>query len=332
VSRAATRSIDIRRAGPADLPEIIDVCGQALGWDPTKPNEEFFRWKHLENPFGESPMWVANDGDSIVAVRTMMRWRFRHHPTGEVMNVVRAVDTATLPSHQGQGLFTTLTMAAVEELTAEGVAAVFNTPNDKSRPGYLKMGWVELGRVPIRVRPRTPMALVKIARSRVAADKWGETTTVGLDPLEALADQGAVADLLATATKPDGWTTDLSLAVLRWRYGLGHLNYRVARLGQASSHGFIVFRVRRRGHLREMTVAEVVAPPGDGPSLRTTLVQILADCRSDVALGTERGVLGAALRVPLPRQGPLLTWRALAKRDVPDLSALLMPLGAVELF
>jgi GNAT superfamily N-acetyltransferase len=196
----ATGSIDIRRAGPADLAEIIDVCGQALGWDPTKPNDAFFRWKHLENPFGESPMWVATDGDSIVAVRAMMRWRFRHHPSNEVMNVVRAVDTATLPSHQGQGLFTKLTMAAVEELTAEGVAAVFNTPNAKSRPGYLKMGWVELGRVPIRVRPRTPMALVKMARSRVPADKWGEPSTIGLEPRQTFGNAERLAPALAAAS------------------------------------------------------------------------------------------------------------------------------------
>ena len=35
------------------------------------------------------------------------------------MSAVRAVDTATAPSHQGRGIFTKLTMAAVEAMTAE---------------------------------------------------------------------------------------------------------------------------------------------------------------------------------------------------------------------
>ncbi len=36
---------------------------------------------------------------------------------------------------------------AVDELTTDGVDAIVNTPNDKSRPGYLEMGWPEVGRV-----------------------------------------------------------------------------------------------------------------------------------------------------------------------------------------
>ncbi|MDH5380092.1 MAG: hypothetical protein OEW75_04520, partial [Cyclobacteriaceae bacterium] len=30
---------------------------------------------------------------------------------------------------------------------------IFNTPNEKSRPGYLKMGWVDAGRLPVYFRP-----------------------------------------------------------------------------------------------------------------------------------------------------------------------------------
>ena len=36
---------------------------------------------------------------------------------------------------------------------------MFNTPNDKSRPGYLKMGWHQVGRPPSSVRVRSPLGL-----------------------------------------------------------------------------------------------------------------------------------------------------------------------------
>src|SRR4029079_3500391 len=102
------------------------------------------RWKHVDNAFGRSPMWVACDGERIAGFRAFMRWEFEG--AGEVKRAVRTVDTATHPDYQGQGIFTKLTLAGLEELAAEGVDFVFNTPNDKSRPGYLKMGWHVLGR------------------------------------------------------------------------------------------------------------------------------------------------------------------------------------------
>ena len=73
-----------------------------------------------------------------------MRWEFQRGD--EVFRCVRAVDTATHPDYQGRGLFTRLTKAALPELVADGVKFVFNTPNDQSRPGYLKMGWQAVGR------------------------------------------------------------------------------------------------------------------------------------------------------------------------------------------
>ena len=70
-----------------------------------------------------------------------------------MLRAVRAVDTATDPDYQGRGLFTRLTLQAIDELRAEGVDFVFNTPNDQSRPGYLKMGWQVVGTLPTHVRP-----------------------------------------------------------------------------------------------------------------------------------------------------------------------------------
>ncbi len=96
-----------------------------------------------------SPGWSSGKA-RIVAVRLFMRWDFVRG--GTLVHAVRAVDTATHPDHQGGGLFSELTWHTLEMCRSEGVAFVFNTPNAESRPGYLKLGWRELGRPATAVR------------------------------------------------------------------------------------------------------------------------------------------------------------------------------------
>ena len=55
-------------------------------------------------------------------------------------------------------MFTKLTMHGLAAMQADGVDFVFNTPNSQSRPGYLKMGWREVGRLPAAVHFSGPLA------------------------------------------------------------------------------------------------------------------------------------------------------------------------------
>ncbi|MEI7546460.1 MAG: glycosyltransferase, partial [Actinomycetota bacterium] len=89
---APPKDITIRRATPDDLPAILELCRRSLGWD-SGDWEGLFRWKHVENAFGESPAWVALAADRIVGLRVFMRWRFEHH----VQHGAQAADIA--PAH-----------------------------------------------------------------------------------------------------------------------------------------------------------------------------------------------------------------------------------------
>ncbi len=203
--RPPVDDVEIRRAGPDDIGAIVGLAQAALGWAPDDPNEAFFRWKHLENPAGISPMWVAVDRGRLVGVRVFLRWRFDTSSGGSAQ-AVRAVDTATHPEAQGRGIFSRLTTAALDELGHEGVDFVFNTPNDQSRPGYLKMGWQVVGRIPVAVRPRGPRSVAAMARARVPADKWSQPTPAG-QPADRVLDQTeAVVALLGqlATTRPAG--------------------------------------------------------------------------------------------------------------------------------
>ena len=322
----------VRRAGEADLEAVVELCGRALGWVPGEPHAELFRWKHRDNPFGPSPTWVAEADGRLVAVRTFLRWGFRR-PDGSTVAAVRAVDTATDPAHQGRGLFTRLTTGALAPLADEGVGFVFNTPNDQSRPGYRKMGWEVVGRVPVGVALGRPRGLVRLAGARTAAGKWSLPTDAGREAGEVLADEAGVAELLAAGAPPVGLATARTPEFLRWRYAGGPVGYRAVALGSQLADGLAVFRVRRRGSALEATVAELLVPDvPDAARRRARLVAaVRRAARPDHLLATvRRRREGPLLRVD--RLGPVLTWRALTEQRCPALDAWDLHLGDVELF
>jgi len=318
----------VRRATTADEAGIVRLLRTTMGWPAGGPDADLLAWKHQGNAFGPSPTWIAAVGAEVVALRTFMRWEFEHG--GAVIPAVRAVDTATHPDHQGQGLFTRLTRQAVEELTAEGVALVFNTPNERSRPGYLKMGWRQAGRLGVLARPRRPWSLWPMARSRCPAGRWSLPTGAGVPAAEVLADREAVAALLATAPPGSVLRTRRRPEVLAWRYGFAPLHYRALLAGSAAGEGFVLFRLRRRGRAVEAVVADTVVP-GDDPGLAGELARRVAGLAgSDYAIRLAGP--GARGFFPLPGQGPTLLWRPLAGTDVPPPATWALSLGDVELF
>lgn len=313
----ASDDLTIRPCGPEDRDQVMAVAAGALGWADDERDRAFFRWKHEENPVGPSPAWIAIDDGAVVAFRTFLRWQFEG-PRGDLLHMARAVDTATAPSHQGRGLFTRLTRQAVADLTEAGVDAIFNTPNDQSRPGYLKMGWHQLGRPTIGMRPAALRRLPILRQARTASDKWSEPCTIGEPAADALRDP-AVGGLLLRTTS--AWATPRSAAYLAWRYRFEPLHYRVVEAGG----GLVVFRVRRRGPAREVAIVEWLAPRPDRAAL-ARLVEAAGDYAVGVGLGLDHGLL------PLPRQGPIITWRPLARPAVPALGDLALSLGDLELF
>lgn len=313
--------------------EVVALAGRALGWRRGEPNEDLFRWKHLANPFGTSPAWVARVGGTLAGFRTLMRWEWVG-PDGTVQRAVRAVDTATDPAFQGRGIFRTLTLEAVRALVDDGVDFVFNTPNDQSRPGYLKMGWQELGRVPVAAGPLSMGGAVRMARARVPAAKWSEEVALGVPAVDVLGDRVAVARLLGDQPPPGGLTTRRSPEFLGWRYAAGPLRYRAFLAGTRPDEGFALFRVRRRGAARELTLCDVVVPSGS-PVSRTELVGRLRRAARgagvDYLIAAERRPL-TRWSVRLPGQGPRLTWRPLCRQVAPRLGSWELCLGDLELF
>ncbi|MFM8972471.1 MAG: GNAT family N-acetyltransferase, partial [Actinomycetota bacterium] len=225
-------SLVLRRAEPADRAAVIRLLAASLGREDDPRYETLYAWKHEENAFGASPAWVACDGDTIAGFRALMRWEFTRG--ADTVQAVRAVDTATHPEHQGRGIFTRLTLHAIAELRTTGLPTargaepagfVFNTPNEQSRPGYLKMGWEVVGRPPTSFRPRGPGAALRMRRSRTPAERWSSPRTVGAPAAEVLADTATLDALLASRPRPTALRTNHPARSLQWRFSTPLLAY-----------------------------------------------------------------------------------------------------------
>jgi GNAT superfamily N-acetyltransferase len=287
---AVKQGLVVRPFAADDLPRVLELLEASLGGGPAgRRQPELFRWKHLESPFGPSHMLVAEHACRLVGLRAFMRWRFS--APGGTLEAARAVDTATHPDYQGKGIFTRLTLDLLEAIEGR-VDLVFNTPNAKSGPGYLKMGWSEVGRLPVAVRPRRPLRLLA---GRPAPDP---APHVPAAPAAAVLDRGAdLATLLAREpAHPGALATPRDPDYLNWRYGAAPLlDYRaVTEERDGELAGLAVFRVRRRGRLWESTVVEVLAG-GDPATARRLLRRVAA------AAPVDHLTFSAPARSPLAR-------------------------------
>ena len=270
---AGVSELTVRPYRDADEAAVLDLLTETLGGGPTgERSSDFFRWKHLANP-----LIVAEEDGRIVGLRSFMRWRFEAGSSGALRGV-RAVDTATHPDYQGRGIFSKLTREALGTLATQA-DFIFNTPNQNSLPGYLKLGWKRVGKIPISIRPRRPVrVLAGYRRARFGALASRPQPHVEAEPAgEALGDEG-LPSLLGDAARrsDDRIATPRDLDYLRWRYaGTRRLDYRAVRVHEGGElAGTAFFRVRPRGELWESTVAEVIVRRGDVATARHLLRRV----------------------------------------------------------
>lgn len=152
MTKTKENSFTYQLAKPTDVEQIVTLFKLCLGTAGGAPTMAFWNWKHNQNPAGVSPVILAWDGDKLIGIRAFMCYKFIKN--NETYFGYRPVDTATHPDYQGKGIFKKLTLTLLEDLKKkEENAFVFNTPNSKSKPGYLKMGWLEWGKPFLQLMP-----------------------------------------------------------------------------------------------------------------------------------------------------------------------------------
>lgn len=299
--------VDFRLAEDSDTPAIVHLLKTSLGESLLPKSEAFWRWKHEQNPFGRSPVLLACQESEVLGVRAFLQWQWCSGQ--ETYRALRAVDTAVHPRAQGKGLFTRLTRYLLAECQQQGYDLVFNTPNANSLPGYLKMGWVRAGRMPLTVRPlfRWPGKKWVLASAQGALDQfqgWGGVVHEG-----------------------SALVTPASRDFFHWRYvavpGIPYFGW-----CDDTGHHLFFFRMKEHTYFTELRVVDVVTdrPAALAQAWRSFYRQLPVP--RPVSWVT---LAGGWPRLPL---GPLRTLRAL--RDPIDLVGFQKKwrpsLGDIELF
>jgi GNAT superfamily N-acetyltransferase len=232
----------IREAVPEDKEEIVEVLIASLGTTDLPITTEIWNYKHVENPFGRSLVLLAEEEGKIVGVRAFMCWRWQEN--GEIFTTYRAVDTATHPKHQGKGIFKKLTLAAVKMATEKNDHFIFNTPNEKSRPGYLKMGWAVVDKLHIGLKPAFN-SFYKFDSNKVDYKVNLKDSTEQIEKL--------CVKWNAFQKKSGKLFTPKTRDFLYWRYESNPLQkYEVLAEGGI----YLAVYVKQRGRLKELRVAE----------------------------------------------------------------------------
>jgi hypothetical protein len=238
-------------------------------------------------------------------------------------------------------MFRALTLEALEALRSD-TDLVFNTPNDKSRPGYLKMGWRSVGRVPVLIRLRRPLRVAGQRRFVADIDRHSKPPVDAPAAREILASE-EVDDLLRhSESHAPRLTTLRDRKFLQWRYGdAPALDYRALRAGSDGRiDALAIFRVRPRGGLWETTVSELILRPGATSVGRGLLRRVVKAAPVDHLIASfprRSAAARAALAkgfVRLPG-GPILVANVLRQPlDVDPLrtSTWALSLGDVEVF
>ena len=312
--------MEIREATENDIPNILKVLKASLGETSSRKTETVWRYKHVENPFGKSLVLIAIEEGEIIGVRAFMRWKWQRGD--EIFSAFRAVDTATHPSHQGKGVFKKLTLKALEVAKQNGDHFVFNTPNNQSLPGYLKMDWKKIDKLKVELIPINPL-------------RWRK-----YDKTQKIKNENSNLDIafLTDWTRRNKGTgklfTPKSSEYLKWRYFNNPLqDYRIF-----SNEGyFIAGYVKERGSYAELRISELIY---DSSASKTQIKKTIKEW------GKEVGVQMVSIHVPIENTlflgsvsgkfGPVFTFRNInvgsAENEFLNLKNWDYSLGDLELF
>jgi len=215
----------------SDIGEIVELLKTSLS---SRHSKESFLWKHYENPFGRSFGLLACDGRKIVGVRMFMYWEFVNDD--EIIKAIRPVDTITHKDYRGRGIFKKLTLDGLKNI--DGLyEIIFNTPNENSLPGYLKMGWEEF-------EPSFNYYLSFLLPSAKFAKRI-------YFPKENLADA-----TLVNFNYTNRFKTNTTLEFLKWRYS--NKDYTFSIYKEDLSSLLIVFRIQKVKGLKTLILVDYV--------------------------------------------------------------------------
>ncbi|MDF2189668.1 GNAT family N-acetyltransferase [Paraflavitalea sp. CAU 1676] len=311
--------MQLRPATPEDRPAIIELLRQSLGESSIPKSEALWVWKHEHNPFGPSYVLVAEENGKLIGLRAFMQWSWIRND--RVYRTVRAVDTATHPDHQGKGIFKKLTLQQLESCRQEGILFVFNTPNGQSKPGYLKMGWVEQGKMPIKFKILRPFT---VAKARFFDKEKYTGQSEDPSPFQKWT-LGVLGSLDRYVQRTNQLATLFSPQYISWRYANNPL-YSYNYFTDQENY-LLISRIKMHAYTKELRLVDFIRlnPQADNGYLNATMkAQVSTFCEQYqidfISLSGQQFQANKACfnwmgMLPVRRLGPTITLRDLNMKE-----------------
>jgi len=329
----------VRSFTPDDTSSIIELLRICLGEGNIPRSREFFEWKHFASPFGASSALVAESGSKIVGLRIFMKWSWR--AGDQNFTAARAVDTVTHPDWRGKGIFSRLTSALLENLRSEGVSFIFNTPNRLSKPGYLKMGWQPVTKLPLWIRFFHPFRMALNFVRNVDPVSLLKNTENGIHGIN----EAPLQECLKNICADSRLHTQRNKEYLRWRYSnIPGFEYDAKWRTEKDAAAVIIFRQKIRKTWKELSLSEILLTAGtSGVELAKKMIEEAAQSKAAdyavaiAARGTpEEDALRAARFSRFRGVGPVLVVKELnrlpEKIQLFDWSTWRCSIGDLEIF
>jgi hypothetical protein len=280
---AGRNSLKIRLYQPPDEPAVLELLGAAFGEWPRGLSDgtrsEYFRWKHLDSPFGRSLMVVVELDGSIVGFYAYMPWLLC--ADGQTVATLRAVDLAIDRRHRMLGI--SLALRSAMEFSRD-VEFVWGNPNAASARGGRKLGRPEVSGLRSFARPCARLPRTLLSRGRRARERDLRPAPAQTSAASALAD-GALLDRLTAPAelRRERLATLKDDDYLRWRYGRWP-SYRAVRLYEPGEAGLAIFRPRRHGRFVLADVCELLLERRDAGLERRLLRHVGSAAQADFVL------------------------------------------------
>lgn len=221
------------------------------------PKADWFNWKFFCNPYGESYSRVALSESGEVAGFLSFSPQMVCCQKNKFRSCL-SFETFVVSSFQKRGVFSKLCNLAMQDALSDGVQLMFNFPNPKSAPGFIKMGWKSVGGLNMWIKPINKFKFI----SRLVINK-GNLGPFMQKNIIFNNDEFSFNDYVKSSLPyiDDGkFKTDKNYEYLKWRF----LDNPIWKYNYYNSGYFLfIFKQGIRQELSEIQIMDIISL-GDG--------------------------------------------------------------------
>jgi hypothetical protein len=246
---------DPKDRGP--VKQMIETLVIGLG-NPQTKDDDSFTWKHVDNPAGHTVYAYAVDIKKNLVI-SLIGVSPRYFCYNDIRYLCyEAVDASTRPEYGRMGLFSGLFRICLEAGGKRGGNYSYGFPNFNSMPGFLKIGFEDIGGMSMLLKPRKYLKFgwTVLTRQRSSFSSYEPIYLENkASELEKQYLPG-ISDILSGGRHPRNLLYgDRNVELIRWRFfrrpGFTYFPILV-------SGGFAIVNMGMRAGLREAKLIDVV--------------------------------------------------------------------------